>query len=211
MPVLICLRKELWTGLISVGDQVPTCPVFTRAKIKSRLGILDNLPSHQSPAFPDYQWYHSNFHLSQFLFYFQTRSKNWSTFSLYFNNYLHLLESFLLASCFCFVFSFFVFVFVFWGRFLLLFFVIVFCLFLLLAFFLFLHFCFCIFVLFLCFLFFAFFFVCFFLFFCFVSFCRNENVSQNWWCILISISRWFCFFFNCILTFRDHVMPKPSS
>ena len=40
MPVLICLRKELWTGLISVGDQVPTCPVFTRAKIKSRLGIL---------------------------------------------------------------------------------------------------------------------------------------------------------------------------
>ena len=45
MPVLICLRKELWTGLISVGDQVPTCPVFTRAKIKSRLGILVNLPS----------------------------------------------------------------------------------------------------------------------------------------------------------------------
>ena len=45
MPVLICLRKELWTGPISVGDQVPTCPVFTRAKIKSHLGILDNLPS----------------------------------------------------------------------------------------------------------------------------------------------------------------------
>ena len=45
MPVLICLRKELWTGLISVGDQVPTCPVFTRAKIKSHLGILVNLPS----------------------------------------------------------------------------------------------------------------------------------------------------------------------
>ena len=44
MPVLICLRKELWTGLISVGDQVPTCPVFTRAKIKSRLGILVNFP-----------------------------------------------------------------------------------------------------------------------------------------------------------------------
>ena len=50
MPVLICLRKELWTGLISVGDQVPTCPVFTRAKIKSRLGILVNLPSHWSTA-----------------------------------------------------------------------------------------------------------------------------------------------------------------
>ena len=50
MPVLICLRKELWTGLISVGDQVPTCPVFTRAKIKSRLGILINLPSqYHSP------------------------------------------------------------------------------------------------------------------------------------------------------------------
>ena len=44
MPVLICLRKELWTGLISVGDQVPTCPVFTRAKIKFRLGILINFP-----------------------------------------------------------------------------------------------------------------------------------------------------------------------
>ena len=29
----------------SVGDQVPTCPVFTRAKIKSRFGILVNLPS----------------------------------------------------------------------------------------------------------------------------------------------------------------------
>ena len=48
MPVLICLRKEHWTGLISVGDQVPTCPVFTRAKIKSRLGILVNLPSQHS-------------------------------------------------------------------------------------------------------------------------------------------------------------------
>ena len=44
MPVLICLRKELWTGLISVGDQVPTCPVFTRAKIKSRFGILVIFP-----------------------------------------------------------------------------------------------------------------------------------------------------------------------
>ena len=41
MPVLIWLREELWTGLISVGDQVPTCPVFTRAKIKSRFGIID--------------------------------------------------------------------------------------------------------------------------------------------------------------------------
>ena len=29
----------------SVGDQVPTCPVFTRAKIKSRFRILVNLPS----------------------------------------------------------------------------------------------------------------------------------------------------------------------
>ena len=40
MPVLTCLREKLWTGLISVGDQVPTRPVFTRAKIKSRFGIL---------------------------------------------------------------------------------------------------------------------------------------------------------------------------
>ena len=51
MPVLIWLREELWTGLISVGDQVPTCPVFTRAKIKSRFGILVNLPSHHFKIF----------------------------------------------------------------------------------------------------------------------------------------------------------------
>ena len=34
MPVLICLREKLWTRTYYVGDQVPTCPVFTRAKIK---------------------------------------------------------------------------------------------------------------------------------------------------------------------------------
>ena len=28
-------------------DQVPTCPVFIRAKIKSRFGILVNLPSQK--------------------------------------------------------------------------------------------------------------------------------------------------------------------
>ena len=38
MPVLICRREKLWTRTYSTGDQVPTCPVFTRAKIKSRLG-----------------------------------------------------------------------------------------------------------------------------------------------------------------------------
>ena len=46
MPVLICLRKKLWTRTYSIRDQVPTCPVFTHAKIKSRFGILLNLPSH---------------------------------------------------------------------------------------------------------------------------------------------------------------------
>ena len=35
MPVLICLRKKLWTRTSSTRDQVPTCPVFTRAKIKT--------------------------------------------------------------------------------------------------------------------------------------------------------------------------------
>ena len=45
MPVLIFLREKLWTRTYSIGDQVPTCPVFTRAKIKSRFGILVNLPS----------------------------------------------------------------------------------------------------------------------------------------------------------------------
>ena len=34
MPVLICLREKLWTRTYYIGDQVPTCPVFTRAKIK---------------------------------------------------------------------------------------------------------------------------------------------------------------------------------
>ena len=47
MPVLICLREKLWTRTYSIGDQVPTCPVFTRAKIKSRFGILVNLPSQK--------------------------------------------------------------------------------------------------------------------------------------------------------------------
>ena len=46
MPGLICLREKLWTRTYSIRDQVPTCPVFTRAKIKSRFGILVNLPSH---------------------------------------------------------------------------------------------------------------------------------------------------------------------
>ena len=34
MPVLICLREKLWTRTCYIGDQVPTCSVFTRAKIK---------------------------------------------------------------------------------------------------------------------------------------------------------------------------------
>ena len=38
-------RKTL-NRTYSVGDQVPTCPVFTRAKIKSRPGILVNFASH---------------------------------------------------------------------------------------------------------------------------------------------------------------------
>ena len=38
-------RKTL-NRTYSVGDQVPTCPVFTRAKIKSHFGILVNLQSH---------------------------------------------------------------------------------------------------------------------------------------------------------------------
>ena len=40
MPVLICQREKLWTRTYSIGDQVPTCPVFTCAKIKSRFGIF---------------------------------------------------------------------------------------------------------------------------------------------------------------------------
>ena len=34
MPVLICLREKLWTRTYYIGDQVPTCPVLTRVKIK---------------------------------------------------------------------------------------------------------------------------------------------------------------------------------
>ena len=48
MPV----RKTL-NRTYSVGDQVPTCPVFTRAKIKSRFGILVNLPSQYGLAFQE--------------------------------------------------------------------------------------------------------------------------------------------------------------
>ena len=50
MPVLICLRQKLWTRTYSIGDQVPTCPVFTRAKIRSRFGILIHFVSQ-------YSWY----------------------------------------------------------------------------------------------------------------------------------------------------------
>ena len=38
MPVLICLREKLWTRTYSTRDQVPTFPVFTRAKIKPHFG-----------------------------------------------------------------------------------------------------------------------------------------------------------------------------
>ena len=48
MPVLICLREKLWTRTYFTRDQVPTCPVFTRAKIKSRFGILKNLLSQDA-------------------------------------------------------------------------------------------------------------------------------------------------------------------
>ena len=46
MPVLICLRKKLWTRTYSTRDQVPTCPVFTRAKIKPRFGIKVKFSRH---------------------------------------------------------------------------------------------------------------------------------------------------------------------
>ena len=46
MPVLICLRKKLWTRTYSIRDQVPTCPVFTRAKIKPRSGIKVKFSHH---------------------------------------------------------------------------------------------------------------------------------------------------------------------
>ena len=39
-------KKNLWKRTYSIRDQVPTCPVFTRVKIKPCFGILVNLPSH---------------------------------------------------------------------------------------------------------------------------------------------------------------------
>ena len=48
MPVLICLREKLWTRTYSIRDQVPTRPVFTRAKIKSCFGILVDLLSQHT-------------------------------------------------------------------------------------------------------------------------------------------------------------------
>ena len=41
----LCAREKNWIRTYSTRDQVPVCPVFTRAKIKSRLGILKNLLS----------------------------------------------------------------------------------------------------------------------------------------------------------------------
>ena len=46
MPVLICLRKKLWTRTYSTRDQVPTCPVFTHAKIKPCFGIKVKFSCH---------------------------------------------------------------------------------------------------------------------------------------------------------------------
>ena len=42
-------EEKLWTRTYYTRDQVPICPVFTRAKLKSRFGILKNLPSHYYP------------------------------------------------------------------------------------------------------------------------------------------------------------------
>ena len=49
IPHVICqvlyAWEKNWARTYSIGDQVPTCAVFTRAKIKSRYGILVDLPS----------------------------------------------------------------------------------------------------------------------------------------------------------------------
>ena len=41
-------EKKPWTRTYSTRDQVPTCPVFTRAKIKPRSGIKVNLSRHST-------------------------------------------------------------------------------------------------------------------------------------------------------------------
>ena len=51
IPHIICQflyawEKKLWTRTYSTRDQVPTCPVFTRAKIKPRFGIKVNSSRH---------------------------------------------------------------------------------------------------------------------------------------------------------------------
>ena len=46
LKMYLMYPEKLWTRTYSTRDQVPTCHVFTRAKIKSRFGILKNLPSH---------------------------------------------------------------------------------------------------------------------------------------------------------------------
>ena len=53
MPVLICLREKLWTRTYYIGDQVPTCPVFTCVKIKvpfwdfSQFAVTMSFPKYQ--------------------------------------------------------------------------------------------------------------------------------------------------------------------
>ena len=76
MPVLICLREKLWTRTYSIGDQVPTCPVFTRVKIKSRSGILVNLPSQQQQIRDE----GVSFILS-FIYWVQQPFRGWGSFS----------------------------------------------------------------------------------------------------------------------------------
>ena len=39
-------KKKIWTRTYSTRDQVPTCPVFTRAKIKPRFGIKVKFSRH---------------------------------------------------------------------------------------------------------------------------------------------------------------------
>ena len=50
-PFLYAWEKKLWTRTYSTRDQVPTCPIFTRAKIKPRSGIKVKFSRHSSKIY----------------------------------------------------------------------------------------------------------------------------------------------------------------
>ena len=85
MPVLICLRERLWTRTYSIRDQVPTCRVFTRAKIKPRSGIKVKFSRH-SFSFIFFGWYCCYSWLLSFVFHLLFESLKYCNPAIIYNS-----------------------------------------------------------------------------------------------------------------------------